>query len=138
MSEDGHSKLLLVGFIRRVKAHMDEVADINAAMAEECKEAKSRGFDGTKIREVARWLRKIDKHGREKVDEAEAIFDLYRTIEGGGETKFDDMMDSARDRALLAMFAPDDQVEKKLNASRKSMQRALALAAGAKAARNQT
>ncbi|GAA4220234.1 hypothetical protein GCM10022253_23910 [Sphingomonas endophytica] len=138
MSGDGQSKLLLVGFIRRVKAHMDEVAEINEVIAAECKEAKSRGFDGTKIREVARWLRKIDKHGREKVDEAEAIFDLYRSVVGGGEDGFDAMMDSARDRALLAMFAPDDQVEKKLDASRKSMQRALALAAGAKAARNQT
>nr|WP_246346481.1 GapR family DNA-binding domain-containing protein [Sphingomonas endophytica] len=128
----------MVGFIRRVKAHMDEVAEINEVIAAECKEAKSRGFDGTKIREVARWLRKIDKHGREKVDEAEAIFDLYRSVVGGGEDGFDAMMDSARDRALLAMFAPDDQVEKKLDASRKSMQRALALAAGAKAARNQT
>lgn len=138
MAEDGQSKLLLVGFIQRVKAIMDEVAELNADIAEECKEAKDRGFDGTKIREVARWLRKIDKHGRDKVDEAEAIFDLYRSVVGGTETKFDDMMDSARDRALLAMFAPDDQVEKKLNASRKRMNTALALAAGARAARNNT
>jgi hypothetical protein len=36
---------------------------------------------------------------------------------------------------LLAMFAPDDQVEKKLNASRKKMKTALALAGAAKAAR---
>ena len=135
MSADGQSKTLLVGFIKRVKAHMDEVAEINEQIAEECKEAKDRGFDGTKIREVSRWLRKIDKHGREKVDEAEAIFDLYRSTVNGGEAQLDAMMDSARDRALLAMFAPDDQVEKKLNASRKKMKTALALAGAAKAAR---
>ena len=137
MSEDGQSKLLLVGFIRRVKAIMDEVADLNADIADECKEAKDRGFDGTKIREVARWLRKIDKHGRDKVDEAEAIFDLYRSVIGG-EVKLDEMMDSARDRALLAMFAPDDQVEKKLDASRARMNKALALGAAARMARQQS
>lgn len=137
MSDDGQSKLLLVGFIRRVKAIMDEVADLNADIAEECKEAKNRGFDGTKIREVARWLRKIDKHGRDKVDEAEAIFDLYRSVIGG-EVKLNEIMDSARDRALLAMFAPDDQVEKKLDASRARMNKALALGAAARMARQQT
>jgi uncharacterized protein (UPF0335 family) len=87
MSADGQSKTLLVGFIKRVKAHMDEVAEINEQIAVECKEAKDRGFDGTKVREVARWLRKIDKHGREKVDEAEAIFDLYRSTVNGGEAQ---------------------------------------------------
>lgn len=137
MSDDGQSKQLLINFINRVKTLMDEVAALNSDIADECKEAKSRGFDGTKIREVARWIRKIEKHGREKVDDAEAIWDLYRTVYDGAETGFDKMMDSARDRALLAIFAPEDQLEKKLNASQKTMQRALALAAGARAARNQ-
>ena len=82
-----------------------------------------------------RWLRRVDRLGREKVDEAEAIFDLYRTVASGGATKIDAMMDSARDRALLKIFAPDDQTDRAISRRRKSMAAALALAAAAKAAR---
>ena len=105
MSEGEHSKTLLLGFIRRGKAIADEIGDLQTDLSEVCKEAKGAGFEPTKIREVIGWLRKIEKHGREKVEEAEAIFDLYRSVADGGAVKLDEMMDSARDRALLAVFS---------------------------------
>lgn len=134
MSE-GQSKTLLSGFVTRGKAIADEIGTLQEDLSALCKEAKDAGFEPTKIREVIRWLRKIDKHGREKVDEAEAIFDLYRTVVDGGPVTLDEVMDSARDRALLAIFAPDDQVEKKLSKRRQAMKTALAMAAAAKQAR---
>lgn len=135
MADEPHSKTLLVAFIKRVKALMDEVSDLNADIADVCKEAKDAGFEPTKIREVSRWLRKIDKHGREKVDEAEEIFDLYRTVVDGGASTIADALDTERDRKLLSIFAPDDQDEKKLNARRRSMKTALAMARAAQQAR---
>jgi uncharacterized protein (UPF0335 family) len=137
MSEDGQSKTLLLGFINRVKALMDEIGELQADVADVCKEAKSTGFDGTKIREVVRWLRKIDKHGREPVDEAEAIFELYRSVVDGKAASFDAMMDSARDRALLNLFAPTDQVTPKINQNVKKMRSAITLAAAARRARTE-
>lgn len=136
MSEGEHSKTLLLGFIRSGKAIADEIGDLQTDLSEVCKEAKGAGFEPTKIREVIGWLRKIEKHGREKVDEAEAIFDLYRSVADGGAVKLDEMMDSARDRALLAVFAPDDQTDKQLNKRRKTMRAAMAMAQAAKAARS--
>lgn len=135
MSDDGQSKTLLVGYIRRVKQLADEIGDLQDDITDVCRDAKGAGFEAVRIREVVRWLRKVDKHGREKVDEAEAIFDLYRTVVDGGATKLDDVMDSARDRALLKIFAPEDQVDRAVNKRRKGMKAALALAAAAKAAR---
>lgn len=132
---DGHSKQLLVSAIRFVKGQLDEIAGINEVIAERCKDARDQGFDSGKIREVARWLRKVEKHGRDKMDEAEAIFDLYRSVVDTGGADLDTMMDDARDRALLKMFAGEDQVEKKLSASRKRVSTALALAQASKAAR---
>lgn len=133
---EGQSKTLLLGLIRRGKAIQDEIKDLQADLSGVVKEGKDIGFDGTKIREVISWLCKIDKHGREKVDEAEAIFDLYRSVADGGAVKLDEMMDNARDRALLAIFAPEDQTEKKLNKRRQTMRSALAMAQAAKAARS--
>lgn len=133
---EGQSKTLLLGLIRRGKAIQDEIKDLQADLSEVCKEGKVAGFDGTKIREVISWLCKVDKHGREKVDKAEAIFDLYRSVADGGAVKLDEMMDSARDRALLAIFAPEDQAEKKLTKRRQTMRSALAMAQAAKAARS--
>jgi hypothetical protein len=83
---------------------------------------------------VVRWLRKIDKHGRERVDEAEAIFDLYRQTVDGGGASFDDMMNDARDRALLRSSRPTDQVDAKVNQRTKKMRDAVAMAKAAKAA----
>lgn len=133
---EGHSKTLLLGFVNRVKARADEIKDLQADISEVCKEAKDAGFDPTKVREVVRWLQKIDKHGREKVDEAEAIFDLYRQTVEGRAKGFGEMMDSARDRALLAIFAPTDQVDAKVNQRTKKMRDAVAMARAAKAARS--
>jgi uncharacterized protein (UPF0335 family) len=135
VSDDGHSKTLLVAFINRVKTLADEIGELQADVSEVCKEAKGAGFEPTKIREVVSWLRKIDKHGRDKVDDAEAIFDLYRGVVDGKAASFDEMMDSARDRALLAVFAPNDQLEANLSRKRKGARTAVAMAKAAKQAR---
>lgn len=139
MNDDpGHSKTLLVGFIRRVKTIADEIGELQADVSDICKEAKSAGFEPVRIREVVRWLRKIDKHGRDRVDEAEAIFDLYRQTVDGGGASLDDMMNDARDRALLQIFAPTDQVDAKVNQRTRKMRDAVAMARAAKAARQQS
>ena len=137
MNDDGQSKTLLVGFVNRVKSLRDEINDLQADINDVCKEAKSAGFDSTKIREVVRWLIKVDKHGRPAMEEAEAIFDLYRSVVDGGVANFDEMMDSARDRALLKIFAPDDQVAPKLTKRVKAAQTAAAMARAARAAEQQ-
>lgn len=135
MSDEPHSKTLLVGFIKRVKSLGDEIKDLQADVTDVCREAKQAGFDPTKIREVVRWMQKIDKHGRDKVDEAEAIFDLYRATIEGEKIDLDSMMDAARDRALVAMFAGGDQLASEVHRKRKGVASAAALAAAAKQAR---
>lgn len=135
MTDAGHSKTLLVGYINRVKSVADEIKDLQADITDICKDAKGAGFEPTKIREVVRWLQKIDKHGREKVDDAEAIFDLYRSTVDGQAIDLDSMMDQARDRALVAMFAGDDQVAKEVHKKRKGVASAAALARAAREAR---
>lgn len=135
LGDSGQSKTLLVGFINRVKTLADEIGEIQADISDICKEAKSAGFDSTKIREVVSWLRKIDKQGRDKVDEAEAIFQLYCQVVDGRAQGFDQMMDSARDRALLAIFAPTDQVDAKINQRTRKARDAVAMAKAAKQAR---
>lgn len=131
----GHSKTLLLGFINRGKSVAEQIRDLQADLSDICREARGAGFEPVRIREVIRWLLKIDKHGREKVDEAEAIFDLYRSVADGGAVKLDEMMNDARDRALLAVFAPQDQAEDQLSKRRKSMKMSLALSRAAKEAR---
>lgn len=131
-----HSKTLLLGFVNRVKRLLDEIGDLQADVSDVVKEAKSAGFNGPKIRAVAQWLRKIDKDGREKVDEAEAIFDLYRSVVDGKASSLDDLMNDARDRALLKIFAPDDQVDAKLSERTKKAKIAVVMALAAKVARH--
>lgn len=109
----GHSKQMLLGFIKQVKDFRAQVREVNALKAEAKKEARNVGFDSTKIEEVVRWLEKVDKHGRDVMDESEAIYDLYRSVVDGKGESFDSMMDSARDRALLKVFAGDDQLAPK-------------------------
>ncbi len=109
----GHSKEMLLGFIRQVKDFRAQVREINALKAEAKKEARGVGFDSTKIEEVVRWLEKVEAHTRPVMDEAEAIYDLYRSVVDGQGQDFDAMMDDARDRALLKIFAPDDQLAPK-------------------------
>lgn len=131
-----HSKTLLLAFINRVKRIADEIKDMQADITDVCKEAKDAGFEAKRIREVVRWLQKVDKHGRSAVDESEAIFDLYRSVVDGGSTSLDAMMNDARDRALLKIFAPHDQAGEKLNLRTKKARDAVALAQAAKAARH--
>lgn len=133
--EGGESKTLLAGFVNRVKSIADEIKDRQADVTDICKEAREAGFDSTKIREVVRWLQKIDKHGREKVDEAETIFDLYRSVVDTGGKSLPEAMETERDKQLLAMFAPDDQVDANLSKRRKTMRNSMALARAAREAR---
>ncbi len=109
----GHSKELLLGYIRQVRDYRAIVREANSDKAEVKKEAKAAGFDARKIEEVAMWLDKVDKHGRAEMEEAEAIFELYRAVADGGAKDFDEIMTDARDRALLKIFAPDDQMKPK-------------------------
>lgn len=131
-----HSKTLLLSFVNRVKRLLDEIGDLQADVSDVVKEAKSAGFNGPKIRAVAQWLRKIDKDGRDQVDEAEAIFDLYRSVVDGKASSLDDMMNDARDRALLKIFAPVDQVGPKLSDRTRKAKDALLMAQAAKHARH--
>lgn len=136
MSEaEGQSRTLLMGFYKRMRALRDERASLTADLGDVRKEARRAGFDATKIEEVCRWMEKIDKHGRDRMDEAEAIFDLYRQIVDGRGAEFEDMMNNARDRALLKIFAPDDQVAEKINQRTKTMRNAVVMAQAAKRAR---
>lgn len=124
----------LASIVKRVKAMADEIKEIQADISAEIKEARDIGYDGTKIREVVRWLQRIDKHGREKVDEAEAIFDLYRNVVDSEGKPVSDMVQG--DQALVAMFAGDDQTDANLSRRRKGMRTALTMARAAKQARN--
>lgn len=137
MSEESHSHTLLKGHIDAVKRMEDEIAEIREDIAERLKEARGQGFDGTKIREVVRWLRRVEKHGRAAMDDAEALFDLYRSVVDGKVDNFDAMMNDARDRALLKQFAPDDQITPKLSKRTAAAQTAAAMARAAKMARGE-
>ena len=108
-TSSSHSKELLLGHIRAVRDLREQRRELNAEIAERKKDARDQGFDGTKIEEVVRWIEKVEKHGRDVMDESEAVYDLYRSTWDGKGQDFDAIMDDARDRALLKMFAPDDQ-----------------------------
>ena len=101
-SPASESKTLLLGFINRGKELADEIRALQADTTDVCKEAKGAGFDPVKIREVVRWLVKIDKHGRGKVDEAEAIFDLYRQVADPEAKPLSAMMPDEREVDALA------------------------------------
>ncbi|AKM09865.1 GapR family DNA-binding domain-containing protein [Croceicoccus naphthovorans] len=109
----GHAKQILLGYLRRIRALRDQRREINEDIAEVRKEAKDAGFSARRIEEVVRWQEECEKHGREVVDEAEALFDLYRMVADGQGLAFDEMMDDARDRALVKMFAGEDQTAPK-------------------------
>lgn len=132
-----HSATLLKGFVTRVLRLRESIAELQADVRDVRKEAKLAGFDAVKLLEVVRWLEKVEKHGRPAMEEAEALFDLYRTAVDGKAASFDDMMNDARDRALLKIFAPDDQVSPKLNRRVAAMQHAATMARAAKMARGE-
>lgn len=133
MAED-QARALLLDYIRRVRALREGVRELNADKAEVKKEARDKGFDSTKIEEVVRWLEKVDKHGRAAMDEAEAVYELYRSAvdtrdPAGRPQSFDEIMSEARDRALLKLFAPDDQLAPKpATAKQRALSDAVALA----------
>src|SRR5947207_2775563 len=86
MSAD-QAKQLLLGHVRAVKALRDQRREINADIAERKKEARDQGFDAKRIEDVVRWQEQCEKHGRPAVDEAEAMFELYRgVVEGEGKS----------------------------------------------------
>jgi uncharacterized protein (UPF0335 family) len=132
----GQSKTLLVAFVNRIKSLREERSALTADIASVRKEAKDAGFDSRKIEEVVRWLEDVEKNGRDEMETAEAIFDLYREVVDGGGQSFDEMMSEARDKALLKIFAPVDQVEAKVNQRTQKMRNAIAMAKAAKAARS--
>lgn len=133
MSRDPASdqaKALLLDFIRRLRALRDQRREINADMAEVRSEAKAAGFDAKRIEMVVRWQEECEDKGREIVDEGEALFDLYRSVVDGEGKNLEEIMDDARDRALLKIFAPDDQLAPKGPTKReKAVNDALAAAA---------
>jgi uncharacterized protein (UPF0335 family) len=133
--DSGHSKTLLVAFVNRIKRLREERKALTDDIRDVRKEAKVAGFDSRKIEEVVRWMEECEKNGRDAMDEAEAIFDLYRQVVDGGAQDFDSMMDSARDRALLKIFAGDDQIDEKINQRARRMREAVAMAQAARKAR---
>lgn len=108
-----HQKNLLLGYIRQVVAALEQVAEANADKAEVKKSAKAAGFDPVNVERHARRLMKIDKLGRDKVLEDESLWESYRDVVEGKGKDFDDMMDDARDRALLKIFAPNPELAPK-------------------------
>jgi uncharacterized protein (UPF0335 family) len=131
-----HAKQLLVDFCRRVRALRDQRREINADLAELRKEQKEAGFDAKRIEQVVRWQEEIDDKGRDFVDEGEALFDLYRSVVDGEGQNLDDIMNDARDRALLKVFAPEDQMAPPSpNKKQREVADALAMAAANRAMR---
>lgn len=107
------AKLLLLGHVRAVKALRDQRREINADIAERKKEMRDQGFDARRVEDVVRWMEQCEKHGRETVDEAEAMFELYRGVVESEGKPVEQLMGSERDRELLARFAPQDQQQVK-------------------------
>lgn len=134
----GQSKTLLVAFVNRIKNLREQRSALTADIGDVRKEAKEAGFDSRKIEEVVRWMEDCEKHGRTEMEAAEMIFDLYREVVEGGGQSFDSMMSEARDKALLKIFAPEDQMEAKVTARVQKMRDAIAMAKAAKAARSST
>jgi len=124
-----HAKSMLLDFIRRLRALRDQRREINADMRELRSEAGDAGFSAKAIESVVRWQEECEDKGRADVDEFEALVELYRiTVDGEGQN-LAEIMDEARDRALLKIFAPEDQLKPKgPTKKQKAVQDALAAA----------
>lgn len=107
-ASDHARELLLAGFKYRRQLR-EERRDIGVELRDHAKTLRSQGFDPRRVDDVIRWLEECEKHGRDIVDEAEALFELYRGVADGGGKNLSEMMDDARDRALLAQFAGDTE-----------------------------
>lgn len=71
----------LIDRVLRLKAEQD---DLSADVSEIYKEAHSAGFDKNAIRAVVNQLRKVEKNGADRVQEADAITELYLDAYRGG------------------------------------------------------
>lgn len=69
---------MLVAFVDRILRMRDEEDAIKADVREIYAEAKANGFDKTQLGKVVARLRQVAKNAS-KLDEQEAIFDLYLT-----------------------------------------------------------
>lgn len=67
----------LKSFIDRVLRLKEEEDTIKADIREVYAEMKGEGFDKTVAGQLVAHLRKVEKKGRDEVDNANAIFDLY-------------------------------------------------------------
>lgn len=132
MSEprETESEQRLRALIARVLNLRGERAAITADIGEVMKEAKGAGFDSVKITEVCRWIERCDKHGREAMLEAEALFQLYRDVAEGPVAPLAEQFEAARDKVLVEMFASPPEPKapprriKALNAHRAAAQAA--------------
>jgi len=124
------SEQRLRALIRRVMNLREERAAITSDIADVLKEAKSAGFDRVKITETCRWLERCDKHGRDAMLEAEALFHLYRDVAEGPVAPLAEQFEGARDKVLVEMFASPPEPKapprriKTLNAQRAAAQAA--------------
>jgi uncharacterized protein (UPF0335 family) len=107
--DDDDSPRQLRALIKRVLGLREERSAITADIGDVLKEARARGFDSKKITEVCQWLERVDKHGRDAMVEAEALFDLYRDIAEEPDRPLSDAFSAARDKVLVAMFAGGDE-----------------------------
>ncbi|PWL17045.1 hypothetical protein DKP76_13490 [Falsochrobactrum shanghaiense] len=67
----------LKSFIDRVLRLKEEEDAIKADICEVYAEMKGEGYDKTAAGQLVSYLRKVEKKGRDEVDNANAIFDLY-------------------------------------------------------------
>lgn len=67
----------LKSFIDRILRLKEEEDAIKADIREVYAEMKGEGYDKTAAGQLVSYLRKVEKKGRDEVDNANAIFDLY-------------------------------------------------------------
>lgn len=91
----------LRAIICRILEMRGERSDMTKAIAIELRKARAAGFSPVKIAEACRWLEKCDAHGRERMLEAEELFQIYRDIGEGPKPE----VTVEGDSKLVAMFA---------------------------------
>jgi uncharacterized protein (UPF0335 family) len=93
-------------FIDRILRLKEEQDTLGEDIREVYAEAKGRGYDKTVLGNVVSHLRKVEKLGRDTINEREAIFDLYLTAyETGGRAHA-----PARTRENIEEFPADAQL----------------------------
>lgn len=114
--------------IKAVLRLREERAAITSDIADRLREARDRGIDSRKVTEVCQWLERCDKHGRDAMIEAEALFDFYRDIAEGPVKPISELFDAARDKALAEMFAAPAEEPKAPTRRQKAASEALRFA----------